>query len=89
MTYTDEDVNRWLEMYNDGESLEEIGLDVGVSFQTVGARLRKHPDYIPRSPNAPGPKKNRADAAAKPGPPIKHAALPKAHLGHRRRGRGW
>lgn len=89
--YTDEDINNWFEMYNDGKTQEEIALDVGVSLPTVSLRLREHPDYVPRSKGpALGSKRNDSREPAKPGSKaVKKVVYGNAHFGHKRSSRHW
>jgi DNA-binding transcriptional ArsR family regulator len=47
--FTEDDAYKWLEMYNDGMTHEEIALEIGASQGTVGYHLRKLPEYKPRS----------------------------------------
>lgn len=89
-SYSDDDVLSWVQRYNDGETIEEIALDVKISRPTVSKELHKHPDYRPRKPWENRAVKNQANAVAKPsGPPITKVKARGAFQGHRRRGRIW
>lgn len=86
--YTAEEVRRWLEMYNDGKTIEEISLEVGFSYATVAKRFRELPDYKPRPKGPPkGYSRNDSRVPASPSSKaVKKVVLGKSHLGHRRRG---
>lgn len=83
------DVDKWLAMYEDGMTQEEIGLEVGISQSTIGIQLKKHPDYVPRPAKKPPeqPLGNVANKQYTPKSPIKKATLFPSTRGHRRRSR--
>jgi hypothetical protein len=84
--------DRWLELYNEGLTHEEIALDHGdgCSTTTVGMALRAHPDYVPRTSSSQRKSKgNRSNKVFSPPSPITSAGRPGARAAHRRRGRGW
>lgn len=87
--------DRWLKLYNEGMSHEEIALDHGDGYSqaTVGRTLRAHPDYIPRPAHTPDGAKNHRVSKdnQKPSekPSIKTVGKAGATATHRRRSRIW
>lgn len=47
-TYNLADAYRWLAMYESGMTHEEISLEEGVAFNTIGKWLRRLAEYRPR-----------------------------------------
>lgn len=83
MAYGKDDAYRWLAMYNDGMSIEEIHLETGVATGTINTHLKKLPEYTPRSGRPAS--YNRIGLRGKQGSRIPHARITNTR-GHRRRG---